>query len=202
MRNEQLKNITAVVSILTVLVTFYVFAEKKGVFFLTANTAVIIGAFASASVAFFSLYLSRRLAQRRLSKNIFIIHSHKDKEATRELVANLKKMGYNPWLDEEQIIPGQNWSKAISQAIENSSAALFLASNNTLENEGTVTGEVKAALKVLRVEEGLHSPVIPVLLEDVTLPKELAEIHAVKLFEKNGMEQLDKGLRHLLGNGT
>lgn len=202
MRNEQLKYFTAILTVITAAVTFYVFAERKGIFFLTENTAVIASIFISAYAAFLSLYLTRRIEKRRMSKRIFIIYSHKDKEAARKLTAELRKMGYNPWLDEEEIIPGQNWNKAINQAIENSSAALFLASQNTLEEGSFVLSEIKAAREVLRVERDVHSPVIPVMLEESELPKELASIHAVKLFDEQGMEQLKKGLKHLLDNGA
>ena len=202
MRNEQLKYFTAVLTLITAAVTFYVFAEKKGVFSLSENTAVIIGIFVSAYAAFFSLYSTRRIEKRRLSKRVFIIYSHKDKEAARKLTVELRNMGYNPWLDEEEIIPGQNWEKAIYQAIESSSAALFLASKNTLGESGSILSKIKAAMEVLRVERNAHSPVIPVMLEESELPKELANIHSVRLFEEQGMEQLNKGLKHLLGNGA
>ena len=203
MINEQLKYMTALLTVFTAGVTFYVFAEKTGVFFLTETTAIIIGIFASACAAFVSLFLSKRLERKRMSKRIFIIYSHKDKDHAILLTQQLRDMGYNPWLDEEKILPGQNWSKAINQAIENSSVALFLASKNTLDKESGVFNEIRVAREVLRAQKETHSPIIPVFLEKTDLPKELADIHAVKLYDtEKGMEQLNKGLKYLLENST
>lgn len=201
MRNEQLKIFTALITMLTAFATLYVFGEKSGIFFLNDETVAIMAVLASAYAAFFSVYLSRRLEKKRMSKRIFIIHSHKDKDTARDITAMLRDMGYNPWLDEEEIVPGQNWNKAIRQAIENSSVALFLASPNTNEKESSVFSEVKAAREVLRAHDEAHSPIIPVLLsEEAELPKELAEIHAVKFYESDGKNQLDKGLKYLINN--
>lgn len=202
MRNEHLKLLTGIFAIFTTIIIFYVFAEKSGVFFLTERTAVVVGIAASAYAAFFSLYLTRRVERRRMNKKVFIIYSHKDKDAARKLTDELKNMGYNPWLDEQEIVPGQNWTKAVYQAIENSSVALYLSSKNTENQDGFVNKEVKVAREVLRASKESQSPIIPIYLEESELPEELIEIHAVKLFEKNGMEQLDKGLKFLFDNGA
>ena len=185
---------------MTAFAAFYVFAEKSGIFFLSEKWAIVIAIGASAYAAFFSLFISRRLERKRMSKRIFIIYSHKDKDKAREITAKLREMGYNPWLDEEEIIPGQNWNKVIKQAIENSAVALFLSSSNTATGDSAVLNEIKAARDVLRARDDSHSPIIPVLLEESKLPKELAQIHAVKLYESDGIAQLHKGLQYLLSS--
>ena len=201
MRNEKLKYITALVTILAAFSTLYVFGEGSIISFLDGNFMLIVLFLASVYVGLFSLYISRKLDRKRMSKRVFIIHSHKDKEKAREITATLREMGYDPWLDEEEIVPGQNWNKAIRQAIENSAVALFLASTNTNEKESAVSNEVKVAREVLRTHDKAHSPIIPVfLMEEAKLPKELAEIHAVKLFEPDGKSKLDRGLKYLLKN--
>ncbi len=202
MRNENLQILTGIFTIFIAFITFYIFAEKSGVFFLTEKMAVIVGVLASAYIAIFSLYLSRRRERRRKNKKVFIIYSHKDKDYARKLTGDLKEMGYNPWLDEQEIVPGQNWTKTVFQAIENSSVALYLSSKNTEGEGGFAFKEMMAAREVLRANKESQSPIIPIYLEESELPKELSEIHGVKLFEKNGMEQLDKGLKYLFKNGT
>jgi hypothetical protein len=202
MRNEHLKILTGILTMFTAFIIFYVFAEKSGLFFLSEKMVVLIGIGASAYAAFFSLYISRKLERKRMNKKIFIIYSHKDKEYARKLTHDLKEMGYNPWLDEHEIVPGQNWVNTVYQAIENSSVALYLSSKNTEEQTGFATQEMKAAREILRAGKKSQSPIIPIYLEDSKLPKELLDIHAVKLFEDNGMEQLDKGLKYLFNNGT
>ncbi|MGK7883804.1 MAG: toll/interleukin-1 receptor domain-containing protein, partial [Crocosphaera sp.] len=40
---------------------------------------------------------------------IFIAHASEDKPLVRELYSKLVGAGYKPWLDEEELLPGQNW---------------------------------------------------------------------------------------------
>jgi hypothetical protein len=40
---------------------------------------------------------------------IFLCHANEDKPRVRELCQQLKAVGYHPWLDEEDLLPGQDW---------------------------------------------------------------------------------------------
>jgi hypothetical protein len=42
---------------------------------------------------------------------IFLCHASDDKERVRELYRQLKEAGFRPWLDEEDLLPGQKWVK-------------------------------------------------------------------------------------------
>jgi hypothetical protein len=48
---------------------------------------------------------------------IFLCHAHEDKPRVRELYAQLKAAGYYPWLDEEDLLPGQKWRTEIKKII-------------------------------------------------------------------------------------
>ena len=201
MRFEHLKILSGIIMILLAIFTFYISAGRSSVSFLTEKVVMSVVALTLVN-AIITLFISRRLEHRRMNKKVFIIYSHKDRDSARKLTNDLKEMGYNPWLDEQEIVPGQNWTKTVYQAIENSSVALYLSSKNTEDQGGFAFKEMKAAREVLRAGQESQSPIIPIYLEESELPKELSEIHAVKLFEKNGMEQLDKGLKYLFNNGT
>lgn len=202
MRNEQLKYFTAVITIAAASLTFFLFSEKTGFLFLDEKYTILLIGIASAYAAFFSLYLSRRLEKQRMSKRIFIIYSHKDRDSALALAQKLKEKGYNPWIDELEIIPGQNWNKAILQAIERSSIAIYLCSKNTEGASGFINKEMKSAMELLRATREAHSPIIPVYLEESSLPTDLADIHAVKLYEDGGFEKLEKGLEYMIGKRT
>ena len=199
MRTEYLKYFSASITMFAAIITFFLFAEKTGFFFLSEKWTILIGVVASAYAAFFSIFLSRRLKRKRERERIFLIYSHKDKEAVRNISNKLKEMGYNPWLDEEEIVPGQNWQNTVLQGIENSALALYLSSKNTESSKGFMNSELKAARNLLRSSKESQSPIIPVFIEDSELPDELVGIHAVKLYEEKGYEQLDKGLKFFLG---
>ncbi len=40
---------------------------------------------------------------------VFLCHAHDDKAKARELYRYLKRRGLQPWLDAEDLLPGQNW---------------------------------------------------------------------------------------------
>ncbi|MGD9212253.1 MAG: toll/interleukin-1 receptor domain-containing protein, partial [Desulfobacteraceae bacterium] len=48
---------------------------------------------------------------------IFLAHSSIDKKLVRKLYQELKRQGLDPWLDEEDLLPGQNWRIEIKKAI-------------------------------------------------------------------------------------
>ena len=202
MKSEYLKYLTALISVAAAMVTFFVFAYEFKGSVIDPKVLAIAAIGASAYAAFFSLYLSRRLERRRMKQRIFIIYSHKDKEKAGKITEQLKELGYNPWFDQQEILPGQKWTKAINQAIEDSAVALFLSSKNTEEEGGYIKNEMKAAMEVLRAKGEGYSPVIPVYLEESSLPEELKGIHAVKYFEESGLETLNKGLKYIFESST
>lgn len=48
---------------------------------------------------------------------VFLCHSSGDKDAVRTLYQQLRREGVKPWLDEEDLLPGQNWDQEIREAI-------------------------------------------------------------------------------------
>lgn len=40
---------------------------------------------------------------------VFLCHASGDKITVRALCARLRAAGTDPWLDEEQLLPGQDW---------------------------------------------------------------------------------------------
>lgn len=51
-----------------------------------------------------------------MSLSIFLCHASGDKPTVRELYEKLQNDGFDPWLDEENILPGQDWEHEISRA--------------------------------------------------------------------------------------
>ena len=51
---------------------------------------------------------------------VFLCHSSNDKPAVRELYQKLRAEPWiQPWLDEEELYPGQDWNMEIEKAVEN-----------------------------------------------------------------------------------
>lgn len=48
----------------------------------------------------------------------FLCHNRKDLEVVRDISRQLKERGILPWLDEEQIRPGQQWQRALKRDLK------------------------------------------------------------------------------------
>ena len=49
-----------------------------------------------------------------LTGKIFISYARVDEQAVRQIYDALKTAGHEPWLDVEDILPGENWHRAIN----------------------------------------------------------------------------------------
>lgn len=125
---------------------------------------------------------------------IFLCHSSADKPVVKQLHDLLLKHGAAPWLDAEQLLPGQDWNLEINKALDVSDAILICLSRNSVDKEGYVQREVRIALdRALEMPEG-RIFLIPVRLEECELPSRLRSYQYVDLFAENGVEKLIKSL--------
>jgi len=112
------------------------------------------------------------MIERKLS--VFLCHSSQDKPIVRELCQRLSAEGWlDPWLDEEKLLPGQNWDFEIEKAVESSDVVIVCLSNNSVTKEGYVQRELKYVLDIAleKPEETIF--IIPLRLEECTPPRRL-----------------------------
>jgi len=68
---------------------------------------------------------------------IFLCHANEDKPQVREVYRRLKTEGFEPWLDEENLVGGQLWRQEIPKALRASDFILiFLSHLNFAQNSG------------------------------------------------------------------
>jgi len=105
-----------------------------------------------------------------------------------------------PWLDVEDLLPGEDWEVEIPKALFASDIILVCLSKNSINKEGYVQKEIAFALdKALEKPEGTIF-IIPVKLEDCELPKRLSRYQAVDLFRTDGRKRLLMGLNKRIAN--
>lgn len=105
---------------------------------------------------------------------VFLCHSSQDKPVVRELYQRLNAEGWiDPWLDEEKLLPGQNWDMEIEKAVETADAVILCLSNKSVTKEGYVQRELKFVLDIAleKPEEAIF--IIPLRLEDCNPPRRL-----------------------------
>jgi len=199
MRYQRRKEFTALLSIISVFMTIAIALVANMFIGGYSKSFTLVTAFAAllaAMAATMSIIISRRLSREREKRTVFLIYAREDLEAARKIAAYLREQGFSPWLDVEEITPGQVWQKAVINALEKSATAIVLVSKN-FAKKGFVQEELKVALEILQEREKDMSPVIPVRLDDTEVPERLSHIQWVNFFEENGLERLLKGLSRI-----
>jgi hypothetical protein len=127
---------------------------------------------------------------------IFLCHASEDKARVREVYHRLRAIeGLEPWLDEEDLLPGQNWTREIPRALQTSDFILIFFSRNSVAKRGYVQREMKLALDALQeLPEGtIHT--IPVRLDDCEVSENFQHYHWANLFEPNGFDHIVRAIR-------
>jgi len=137
---------------------------------------------------------------------VFLCHASQDKPIVRELYQRLLATPYgddkgwiNPWLDEEKLLPGQDWDMEIEKAVEAADVVIVCLSNTSVSKEGYIQRELKFVLDIaLEKPEGTIF-VVPLRLDNCELPRRLRSWQAVDYFpaehQGRSFEKLMQSLR-------
>lgn len=87
------------------------------------------------------------LSMKPKSLKVFLSHASEDEPAVLQLASRLKDDGFDPWIYEEQLLPGQNWELEIENALRKSDVILLCFSEKSINKEGFVQREFKRAMK-------------------------------------------------------
>ncbi|PON13818.1 hypothetical protein C2W62_32345 [Candidatus Entotheonella serta] len=126
---------------------------------------------------------------------IFLCHANEDKPQVEALYDRLRMLGFEPWMDKRDLIPGQNWQREIPLVLKSSALVLVCLSQN-IGRPGYLQREFKLAVDALQEvpEEMIYT--IPVRLEPCNVPEPLSSLHCCDLFEADGFEKLEQAIRY------
>jgi formylglycine-generating enzyme required for sulfatase activity len=125
---------------------------------------------------------------------LFVCHASEDKPRVRGLVRWLREDGFDPWLDEERLLPGHDWQHEIATAVSASDVVVVCLSKTAVSKSGYVQKELRRALDVAEYKPEGAIFVIPVRLEECPVPARLSQWHYADLFVENGYERLREPL--------
>lgn len=117
-----------------------------------------------------------RAAARLSEQPIFISHAAEDKRQVRDIADELRRRGWTVWVDEAELIGGEDWSASLLRAIESSWIVLLVVSHASMTSKW-VRREIVAA-------DRLGRRIVPVMLESVPYPDDLR----IRL---GGVQQID-----------
>jgi hypothetical protein len=107
----------------------------------------------------------------------------------------LAAAGFRPWLDIEDLLPGQEWVSSIQSAIHEADFFLVFLSEASVSKRGYVQKEISVALDVLSQRKEGETYIIPVRLDAIEPPRGLMQYQWVDLFSPDGLEKLIFALR-------
>jgi formylglycine-generating enzyme required for sulfatase activity len=113
----------------------------------------------------------------------------------RELYQKLRAEPWiQPWLDEEELYPGQDWNMEIEKAVEAADAIIVCLTKNSINKEGYVQRELRIVLDFADYKPDGTLYLMPVRLEECEPPRRLRARQYVDYFEG----QRERGLQRLL----
>jgi GTPase SAR1 family protein len=126
---------------------------------------------------------------------VFLCHASQDKEYVRGLYKQLQAMGAIPWLDEINILPGQDWNYEIRKSIKNSDVIIVCISNRSVNKAGYVQKEISYALDIASEQPEGSIFLIPAQIEKCDIPEKIKSIQCAKVYEEGGYNLLIESLR-------
>ena len=132
--------------------------------------------------------------EKQANIKVFICYAREDMAIAKKLYKDLQQAGVKPWLDIEDLQPGQKWEVVIADVLKQSDFVLVLLSSYSLNKTGYFRKDLNNALKLMDMVPPDKSFLIPVRLEECE-PKEeeLQQIQWCDLFRA-----YDKGVTQIL----
>lgn len=124
------------------------------------------------------------------SLRVFLCHCRADKAHVRDLYGRLKHDGFEPWLDVENLLPGQDWENEIRRAIRAADIVVVGLSKKSTTAAGFVHKEISYALDVADEQPEGALFIIPLLFEECQVPERLRRWHWANWFEESAYERL------------
>ncbi|HXQ36418.1 MAG TPA: toll/interleukin-1 receptor domain-containing protein, partial [Anaerolineales bacterium] len=104
---------------------------------------------------------------------VFLCHASGDKPQVRALYRRLVAEGVDAWLDQEKLLPGQDWQVEIPRAVREADVVVVCLSNKSITKEGYIQKEIKFALDSADEKPEGTIFLIPARLEECLVPEQV-----------------------------
>lgn len=129
---------------------------------------------------------------------VFVAYVVEDAPYAGRLFDTLRALGYDPWMDSRKLLPGQNWPRAIDNAIETSDYFVACFSSRSVKKRGGFQAEIRYALDCARRLPLDEDFLIPVRLDDCRVPRSIQRtIQYIDLFPdwRKGIKLVDQAMK-------
>jgi len=129
---------------------------------------------------------------------VFICYVREDFEYAARLYNELEAAGFQPWLDQKKLLPGQNWRRCVERAIDTCDFFIACFSSMSVRKRGQFPYEVRYALRSAERMPLDDVFVLPVRLGECRIPARIAwNMQSLDLFPDwtEGIEKLVAAIR-------
>lgn len=114
---------------------------------------------------------------------VFLAYAEEDRALVRKLEKSLRRASFEPWMDKQKLLPGQNWPRAIERAIEISDFFIGCFSSRSVLKRGHFQSELRYALEVATRVPLEDTFIIPIRFNECEVPRQISKtLHYVDLF--------------------
>lgn len=106
---------------------------------------------------------------------IFMSYAKEDRALVAPYFSRLNAEDFSPWMDVEDLLPGQNWEAEINKAFNDANVVLLFLSPRSVSKRGFVQREANEAIDNLRYKQPTDIYVIPLLLEHCEVPIQISK---------------------------
>lgn len=138
----------------------------------------------------------------RRQKRVFLAYVTENAAEAGRLADALESEGFNVWMDVRKLLPGQNWPRAIENAIETTDYFVACFSSDSVGKRGGFQAEVRYALDCARRVPLDDVFIAPVRFDDCRVPRRIErELQYIDLFPEwnRGMAKLVRMLKGIGG---
>ncbi len=121
---------------------------------------------------------------------VFISYAKEDAKSAVSLYEAFKTIGCKPWLDEINLLPGQQWQTETENAISDSDFMIICLSKIAVQKRGYIQKEIRQAIEIIEYLPTNKIFIIPIRLDDCIVPDHLKKWQWVDLHSEHGFHKL------------
>ncbi len=107
---------------------------------------------------------------------VFIAYVHEDADIAERLYDSFLGAGFEPWLDRRKLLPGQNWPRAIQDALETADFVVLCFSSYSVRKKGGFQAEIRYALDCASRVPLDRIFLVPVRLDGCPVPHQISRV--------------------------
>jgi len=131
---------------------------------------------------------------------VFICHAHEDTQIALDIYDRLVSEGFHAWIDQRNLLPGQDWQREIPLIIRAADAVIVCLSRIAVDKRGYIQKEFRLALDELQKIPPDKIYILPVRLDDIKVPPEFEGIQYVDIWKKESLDNVVRSLRTIHHN--